>query len=90
MAARRIHLCRHRHQLVPHHFIGPAGTLAHATPPYSATLRWPRHRAHLPVKVPTNPSSNLNIGMLGGSEVVNAKAADAWFTVDFCVRRTMA
>ncbi|MDQ3135952.1 MAG: hypothetical protein M3Q76_14325, partial [Acidobacteriota bacterium] len=25
---------------------------------------------------------NLNIGMLGGSEVVNAKAADAWFTVD--------
>ena len=34
------------------------------------------------LKVPTNPSSNLNIGMLGGSEVVNAKAADAWFTVD--------
>ena len=28
--------------------------------------------------VPTNPSSNLNLGMLGGSEVVNAKAADAW------------
>ena len=24
----------------------------------------------------------LNIGMLGGAEVVNAKAADAWFTVD--------
>jgi metal-dependent amidase/aminoacylase/carboxypeptidase family protein len=34
------------------------------------------------LKVPTNPSSNLNIGMLGGSEVVNAKAADAWFSVD--------
>ncbi|HEU4478187.1 MAG TPA: hypothetical protein VFR80_06685, partial [Pyrinomonadaceae bacterium] len=28
------------------------------------------------------PPSNLNIGMLGGSEVVNAKASDAWFTVD--------
>ncbi|MFN2514782.1 MAG: hypothetical protein ABR556_01090, partial [Pyrinomonadaceae bacterium] len=27
-------------------------------------------------------AKNLNIGMLGGSEVVNAKAADAWFTVD--------
>ncbi len=34
------------------------------------------------LKVPTNPSSNLNIGMLGGSEVVNAKASDAWFSVD--------
>jgi len=34
------------------------------------------------LKVPSNPSSNLNIGMLGGSEVPNAKAADAWFTVD--------
>jgi len=34
------------------------------------------------LKVPARPSSNLNIGMLGGSEVVNAKASDAWFTVD--------
>jgi acetylornithine deacetylase/succinyl-diaminopimelate desuccinylase-like protein len=32
--------------------------------------------------LPTDVSTNLNIGMLGGSEVVNAKAADAWFTVD--------
>jgi acetylornithine deacetylase/succinyl-diaminopimelate desuccinylase-like protein len=32
--------------------------------------------------VPSNPSSNLNIGMLGGSEVPNAKAADAWFSLD--------
>lgn len=34
------------------------------------------------LRVPTNPSSNLNIGMLGGSEVPNAKAADAWFSLD--------
>ncbi len=34
------------------------------------------------LRVPAVPSSNLNIGMLGGSEVVNAKASDAWFTVD--------
>jgi acetylornithine deacetylase/succinyl-diaminopimelate desuccinylase-like protein len=34
------------------------------------------------LKVPARPSSNMNIGMLGGSEVVNAKASDAWFTVD--------
>jgi len=34
------------------------------------------------LKVPINPSSNLNIGMLGGSEVVNAKASDAWMSVD--------
>ena len=34
------------------------------------------------LEVPANPSSNFNIGMLGGAEVVNAKAADAWFTVD--------
>src|ERR1041384_6824679 len=66
-----------------HHFMGPGGHTRSQTPPYSATL--PLARAidriyHL--KVPTNPSSNLNIGMLGGSEVVNAKAADAWFTVD--------
>jgi len=34
------------------------------------------------LKVPASPSSNLNVGMMGGSEVVNAKASDAWFTVD--------
>jgi tripeptide aminopeptidase len=66
-----------------HHFIGPGGHTRSRTPPYSAT--WPLARAIdriYQLKVPTNPSSNLNIGMLGGSEVVNAKAADAWFTVD--------
>lgn len=66
-----------------HHFIGPGGHTRSRTPPYSASLPLARaiDRIYM-LKVPTNPSSNLNIGMLGGSEVVNAKASDAWFTVD--------
>jgi tripeptide aminopeptidase len=66
-----------------HHFIGPGGHTRSRTPPYSATLPLARAIERIyQLTVPTNPSSNLNIGMLGGSEVVNAKAADAWFTVD--------
>lgn len=66
-----------------HHFIGPGGHTRSRTPPYSATLPMARAIARIyELKVPANPSSNLNIGMLGGSEVVNAKAADAWFSVD--------
>jgi tripeptide aminopeptidase len=66
-----------------HHFIGPGGHTRSQTPPYSASLPLSRAIARIyELKVPTRPSSNLNIGMLGGSEVVNAKASDAWFTVD--------
>src|SRR5438270_5064580 len=66
-----------------HHFIGPGGHTRSQTPPYSATLPLARAIERIyQLKVPTTPSSNLNIGMLGGSEVVNAKASDAWFTVD--------
>jgi tripeptide aminopeptidase len=66
-----------------HHFIGPGGHTRSRTPPYSATLPLARAIARIyELSVPANPSSNLNIGMLGGSEVVNAKASDAWFTVD--------
>ncbi len=66
-----------------HHFIGPGGHTRSRTPPYSATLPLARAIARIyELPVPSNPSSNLNIGMLGGSEVVNAKASDAWFTVD--------
>src|SRR5436190_4023758 len=66
-----------------HHFIGPGGHTCSRTPPYSATLPLARAIERIyQLTVPTNPSSNLNIGMLGGSEVVNAKAADAWFSVD--------
>ena len=66
-----------------HHFIGPGGHTRSRTPPYSATLPLARAIDRISqLRVPNNPSSNLNIGMIGGSEVVNAKAADAWFTVD--------
>ena len=66
-----------------HHFIGPGGHTRSRTPPYSATLPLARAIDRIyQLKVPTNPSSNLNIGMLGGADVVNAKASDAWFTVD--------
>ena len=66
-----------------HHFIGPGGHTRSRTPPYSASLPLARAISRIyDLPVPTNPSSNLNIGMLGGSEVVNAKASDAWFTVD--------
>jgi tripeptide aminopeptidase len=66
-----------------HHFIGPGGHTRSATPPYSATL--PAARAieriyQLPL--PSGVPANINIGMMGGSDVVNAKASDAWFTVD--------
>jgi len=66
-----------------HHFIGPGGHTRSRTPPYSATLPVARAIERIyQLKVPSSPTANLNIGMLGGSEVVNAKAADAWFTVD--------
>src|SRR5207248_7631355 len=66
-----------------HHFIGPGGHARSLTPPYSATLPLARAISRIyELKVPSDPPSNLNIGMLGGSEVVNAKASDAWFTVD--------
>ncbi len=66
-----------------HHFIGPGGHTRSRTPPYSASLPLARAITRIyELNVPSDPPSNLNIGMLGGSEVVNAKAADAWFTVD--------
>ncbi len=66
-----------------HHFIGPGGHTRSQTPPYSASLPLARAIERIyQLKVPMRPSSNLNIGMLGGSEVVNAKASDAWFTID--------
>jgi tripeptide aminopeptidase len=66
-----------------YHFIGPGGHTRSETPPFSATLPLARSISRIyELSVPKNPSSNLNIGMLGGSEVVNAKAADAWFSLD--------
>lgn len=66
-----------------HHFIGPGGHTRSRTPPYSASLPLARAISRIyRLNVPINPPSHVNIGMLGGSEVVNAKASDAWFTVD--------
>src|SRR5215217_5591718 len=66
-----------------HHLIGPGGHTRSRTPPYSATLPVARAVSRIyELKVPADPPSQVNVGMLGGAEVVNAKAADAWFTVD--------
>lgn len=66
-----------------HHIIGPGGHTRSPTPPYSATLPVARAITRIyGLDIPPNTDSNLNIGMLGGADVVNAKAADAWFTVD--------
>jgi len=66
-----------------HHFIGPGGHTRSSTPPYSATLPLGRAISRIyQMELPKQHVVNLNIGMLGGSQVVNAKADDAWFTVD--------
>ncbi|MEW6128189.1 MAG: M20/M25/M40 family metallo-hydrolase [Acidobacteriota bacterium] len=66
-----------------HHFLGAGGHTRSKTPPYSATLPMARAISRIyALELPKEPTVNLNIGMLGGAEVVNAKAADAWFTVD--------
>jgi tripeptide aminopeptidase len=66
-----------------HHFIGPGGHTTSKAPPYSATIPLARAISRIySLELPKNPIVHLNIGMLGGAEVVNAKAADAWFTVD--------
>ena len=66
-----------------HHFIGPGGHTRSATPPYSASLPLARAITRIySLELPGDPEVNVNIGMIGGSYVVNAKASDAWFTVD--------
>lgn len=66
-----------------HHFIGPGGHTTSKAPPYSATIPLARAISRInSLELPKDPVVHLNIGMIGGAEVVNAKAADAWFTVD--------
>lgn len=66
-----------------HHFVGPGGHTTSKSPPYSATIPLARAINRIySLELPRDPAVYLNIGMLGGSEVVNAKAADAWFTLD--------
>ena len=66
-----------------HHFIGPGGHTTSKTPPYSAAIPVARAITRISsLELPKDPVLHLNIGMLGGAEVVNAKAADGWFTLD--------
>jgi len=66
-----------------HHFVGPGGHTTSKSPPYSATIPLARAISRIyALELPKSPTVHLNIGMLGGADVVNAKAADAWFTVD--------
>lgn len=66
-----------------HHFLGPGGHTTSRTPPFTATIPLARAISRIySLDLPKDPPVHLNIGMLGGAEVVNAKAADAWFTLD--------
>ena len=66
-----------------HHFIGPGGHTRSKTPPVSATLPLARASQRIyALEQAGEVQIDLNIGMIGGADVVNAKAADAWFTVD--------
>jgi tripeptide aminopeptidase len=66
-----------------HHFMGPGGHTTSRTPPFSATIPLARAISRIySLELPKDPPVHLNIGMLGGADVVNAKAADAWFTLD--------
>ena len=66
-----------------HHLVGPGGHTRSRNPPYSATLPLARAVARIyELPLPRETPTHVNVGMLGGAEVINAKAADAWFTVD--------
>lgn len=66
-----------------HHFIGPGGHTLSGTPPWSATVPAARAIDRISrLRLPRESATRLNVGMMGGADVVNAKAGDAWFTVD--------
>jgi tripeptide aminopeptidase len=70
-----------------YHILGAGGHTRSRTPPYSATLPIARAVQRLyALDVPE--TSWLNVGMLGGADVFNAKASDAWMSVD--LRSTVA
>ena len=64
-----------------YHILGPGGHTRSSARVLSASVPLARAIARVyELRVPR--ASWLNIGMLGGSEVINAKAADAWCSVD--------
>lgn len=66
-----------------HHFIGPGGHTRSKTPPHTAALPLARAISRIyEFELPQDPPVHINVGMIGGADVVNAKAADAWLTLD--------
>jgi acetylornithine deacetylase/succinyl-diaminopimelate desuccinylase-like protein len=64
-----------------YHVLGAGGHTRSQNPPYSATLGVARAIERIyELRIPGN--AWMNVGMLGGADVFNAKAADAWFTMD--------
>ena len=64
-----------------YHILGPGGHTRSPARVRSATVPLARAIARVyELEVPR--ASWLNVGMLGGAEVINAKAADAWCSVD--------
>lgn len=63
-----------------YHILGAGGHTRSDTPPYSATL--PLARAIERIYAIKLPEAYINIGMLSGADVFNAKAADASMSVD--------
>lgn len=64
-----------------YHVLGPGGHTRSRTPPVSATLPLAQAiDALYRIRIPRD--SWLNVGMLGAADVFNAKAADAWMSVD--------
>lgn len=63
------------------HFLGPGGHTRSSSPPYSAALPLARAIDRIyALEIPRR--AWINVGMLGGADVFNAKAADAWMSVD--------
>lgn len=64
-----------------YHILGPGGHTRSTSPPYSATLPLARAIERI-YKLPVPHGAWINVGMLGGTDVFNAKAADAWMSMD--------
>jgi acetylornithine deacetylase/succinyl-diaminopimelate desuccinylase-like protein len=68
---------------IRYHFVGPGGHTRSRTPPFSASLPLARTIDRIyRLEIPAEPPTWINVGMLGGSDVINEKAEDAWFSLD--------
>ncbi|HEX7704890.1 MAG TPA: M20/M25/M40 family metallo-hydrolase [Thermoanaerobaculia bacterium] len=64
-----------------YHIEGRGGHTLSGSPPWSATLPLARAITRI-YELPLGDSARLNVGMLGAANVFNAKARDAWMSVD--------